>query len=148
MAVLLLLAAIGTVAMLGIAAARRRPGLRAVAQHEGARWIAMCRVSKGGSFFDRGRNRGGMMGPRGVLIYRDDALEWRPDRYEVRHGDQTFAWTADEVMCLALRRRLDISGIRYWQAKLRLPQGNVTLGFFKEVGDRPALLEGTLPRRR
>jgi hypothetical protein len=89
-----------------------------------------------------------MMGPRGVLIYHDHALEWRPDRYEVRHGDQTFLWTADEVTCLALRRRLDISGIRNLQAKLQLPRGNVTLGLFNEIGARPPFFQGVLPRRR
>ena len=80
------------------------------------------------------------MCPRGVLVYRGGTIEWHPDRYEVRHGDQPYVWSTGDVTCVERRRRLDISGIRYVKAKLRLPEGVVTLGIFNERGTRPQFL--------
>jgi len=80
------------------------------------------------------------MGPRALLIYRDGTLEWRPDAYEVRHGDDSFAWKIGEVKCLGQHQRRDITGIAVVEVKLLVPQGQVTVGLFAEAGRRPPFL--------
>jgi hypothetical protein len=101
--------------------------------------MALCRVKAEGRFLDDGRSRRGM-GPRGTLVSLSDRLEWRPDRYEVRHGDKPMSWPARDVECLARRQRRDLSGLRVTRARLRVPEGVVTFGIFHQVGTEPACL--------
>lgn len=139
---IVLLGAVATAVGLRVAASRRRRILPALVAHDQADWASMCRVSKGGHFLDQGRLRRGM-GPRAVLVSRHGTLEWRPDSYEEHHGDQPFLWQAEDVRCRAERQRRDITGIRYTELVLDVPQGELTLGLFNEVGDRPSFLSAT-----
>ena len=136
------LGAVATVVGLRVAVSRRSKDLPSILTHDQADWVSMCRVAKGGRFLDRGRSRRGK-GPRAVLVARNGELEWRPDEYELRHGDQPLSWSAEEVRCRRERRRRDITGISYAELVLVLPQGEVTLGLFNEVGPRPTFLQAT-----
>ncbi len=136
------LGAVATAVGLRASVSRRRKSLPSILIHDQADWVSMCRVARGGRFLDRGRSRRGM-GPRALLVARNGELEWRPDEYEVRHGDQPLSWSAEEVRCRSERRRRDITGISYVELVLLLPQGEVTLGLFNEVGHRPPFLHAT-----
>lgn len=131
--------AVGTGVLLRVQAARRGSRLGSQLGEPGVRWIGLCRVSAGGTFLDRGRvRRGG--GPRGVLVVRDASLEWRPDTFEIKHGDQIFQWPIDTVVCLNCRRRRDITGIAIDEVKLAVPEGEVTIGIFRAAGMPPDIL--------
>jgi hypothetical protein len=137
----LIVGAVGTLVVLRWVAHVRGARLRSLIRLEEAGWMALCRVTAEGRFLDDGRSRRGL-GPRGTLVSLTDRLEWRPDRNEVRHGDQPMSWPAHDVECLARRQRWDLSGLRFTQARLRVPEGNVTFGIFHQVGTEPAFLIG------
>ena len=135
----LIVGAVGTLVVLRWVAHVRGARLPSLIRLEEASWMALCRVMAEGRFLDDGRSRRGM-GPRGTLVSLADRLEWRPDRYESRHGDKPMSWPANDVECLARRQRRDLSGLRVTQADLRVPEGIVTFGIFHEVGTEPAFL--------
>jgi hypothetical protein len=138
--VLFVAAALVTIALLRWRASARGRELPRLMESVGASWVALGRVVAGGEFLDQRRARRGM-GPRGTLLVRGEVLEWRPDLYELKHGDQTYCWQLDEVTVLARRRRRDISGIRFSQVELKVPEGIVALGLFRSVGREPAGLQ-------
>lgn len=80
------------------------------------------------------------MGPRAVMVYIDGRLEWRPDPYEVRHGDPSFTWPGGSVWCVSQRRRWDISGVRMLEVTLEAPEGEVVIGLFHQTGSSPPFL--------
>jgi hypothetical protein len=137
----LLVGAIGTVVVLRWVAHVRGARLRSLILLEEAGWMALCRVTAEGRFLDGGRNRRGG-GPRGTLVSLPDRLEWRPDRYESRHGDKPMSWPAHEVECLTRRQRWDLSGLRVTQVRLRVPEGIVTFAIFHQMGTEPDCLSG------
>jgi hypothetical protein len=137
---LFIAAALVTIALLRWRASARGHELLRLMESLGASWVALGRVLAGGEFLDQGRRRRGM-GPRGTLLVRGEVLEWRPDRYELKHGDQPHCWQLDEVTVLARRRRLDISGVRFNQVELQVSEGIVTLGLFHPVGREPGQLQ-------
>jgi hypothetical protein len=131
--------AVGTLMVLRWVGHVRGARLPSLIRLEEADWMALCRVMAEGRFLDGDRSRRGM-GPRGMLVVLADRLEWRPDRYESRHGDTPMSWPANDVQCLARRQRRDLSGLRVTQADLRVPEGTVTFGIFQQVGTEPAFL--------
>jgi hypothetical protein len=131
--------AVSTLVLLRWVAHFRGARLSSLIRLEEARWMALCRVTAEGRFLDGGRNRRGG-GPRGTLVVMAERLEWRPDRYELRHGDKPLSWPVQDVECLVRRQRWDISGLRITEARLRVPEGCVTFGIFKQVGTEPAFL--------
>ena len=138
--VLLLLAgAVVTGIALRIQAFRRGRTLSDLLRAEHAHWGAMCRVVSGGRFLDRGRARRGM-GPRGILLADDDVLRWRPDKYEVEHGDQVFAWSITEVRCLSTQRYRDVTGVAGEKLTLLVADGVMTLVAFYPTGVTPSAL--------
>ena len=134
--------AVGMLAALRWVARGRGHGLPAVIASEGAQWGSLCRVVRGGAFLDHDRLRRGM-GPRAVMVYTDGRLEWRPDRYEVRHGDSSFTWPAGSVRCVSQRRRWDISGVRMREVTLEVPEGEVVIALFHQAGSPPPFLRET-----
>ena len=135
----LIVAAVGSLVVFRWVAHVRGARLQSLIRLEGAGWMALCRVMAEGRFLDDGRSRGGL-GPRGTLVCLADRLDWRPDRYELRHGDKAMSWSASDVEFLARRQRRDVSGLRFTQTNLRVPEGIVTFGIFHQVGTEPAFL--------
>ena len=88
------------------------------------------------------------MGPRAVMVYIDGRLEWRPDPYEVRHGDASFTWPVENVQCVKQCRRWDISGVRMRELTLEVPEGDVVIGLFHQTGSSPPFLREALVRHR
>jgi hypothetical protein len=89
----LIVGAVGTLVILRWVAHVRGARLDSLIPLEEASWMALCRVMAEGRFLDDGRRRRGM-GPRGTLVSLADRVEWRPDRYESRHGDKPMSWPA------------------------------------------------------
>jgi hypothetical protein len=135
----LVLGALLTLGLLRLQAHHRGLRLEALRAQEHAQWLSLCRVTKYGHFLDRGRGRRGM-GPRGTLVYNGDELEWRPDQYEQRHSDIPFVWPIALVECTNLRARRDVSGLPCTEVQLRVPEGAIIFGLFKEAGARPKFL--------
>ena len=128
-----------TLAILRLRARRRGDRLSEIMAREGATWAALCRVTSGGEFLDHSRSRRGG-GPRGVLVHVGDTLYYRPDRYERKHGDVMVSLSLDEVSCPSRRYRRDISGLRFVEARLVVPQGTAVVAIFHQVGQPPLLL--------
>lgn len=130
---------VATLAILRLRARRRGDKLSETMAKEGATWAALCRLTSGGEFLDHARSRRGG-GPRGTLVHVGDTLYYRPDRYEQRHGDVVVSWNLDEVSCPFRRYRRDISGLRFVEARLVVPQGTAVVAIFHQVGKPPSLL--------
>jgi hypothetical protein len=127
--------------LLRLQATRRKRRLPTLIAIEQAQWAALCRVITDGRFLDRGRSRRGG-GPRGTLLTVGDTLQWRPDRWETRHGDKALSWPLSQVRCMAREHRRDLSGVGYDRVELLVPDGSVVVGIFAEHGLRPESLNG------
>ena len=112
--------------------------LRAEMAREGATWTAVCRVRSGGHFLDQGRRRTGM-GPAGNLLAIADALQWHSTESKRFGGGSASSWRAADVECLSKRWRRDITGMRYCDLKLRLPEGDVSFALIKQFGVAPQM---------
>ena len=138
--VLVVGAAVVTLALLRWRASVRGRHLPRLMASTGASWAALGRVFADGAFLDHDRRRRGL-GPRGTMLVRGDMLEWHPDQYQLKHGDQTYTWRLEDVRALRRRRRRDVSGISFDHVVLEVPEGVVTIGLFHPAGLEPTRLQ-------
>jgi hypothetical protein len=125
-----------TLGLLRWRAVVRSRGLPELRSSEGARWMALGRVMGGGKFLGTDGGRPGQ-GSRGTLVWFDDTVEWRPDRWEMRHGYRSFSWSPVAVRCIGRRRRRDISGLSLLRLELAVPEGSFELAVIGQDGDPP-----------